>query len=328
MSQVVHCKRQQADVYVGRGSPYGNPFPLSASQDRQQAIAAFREWVAKQPELLRLIRRELPGKTLGCFCAPQPCHGDVLAKIASGAWDAWIPAEPIFVFGSNLQGRHGKGAAREARLWYDAQPGAGDGPTGQSYALPTKDAHLAPLPLQEILGHIEAFLSHARQHPETFFRVTRIGCGLAGHGNQEALIREAFLAAPGNVLLPGTWEALRQPGLTRLIVAGSRTFTDYDRMAHKLDHLLQHRRNIEIVSGGARGADLLGERYAVERGMALRRMPADWNRQDKAAGHIRNQRMSWYGTHLAAFWDGQSRGTAGMIELATQDQLGVRRIAA
>jgi hypothetical protein len=83
---VVHCKRSPHDVYVGRPGPFGNPFPLSkgASLDERLAcVERFRAYVMTQPELLARIRRELRGKTLGCWCAPQACHGDVLAEIAN-----------------------------------------------------------------------------------------------------------------------------------------------------------------------------------------------------------------------------------------------------
>lgn len=103
----------------------------------------------------------------------------------------------------------------------------------------------------------------------------------------------------------------------RLIVAGSRSFGDYDRLAADLDHLLARRLPaVEIVSGGASGADALGERYAAERGLALRVVPAQWARYGKSAGPIRNQTMAMYGHALVAYWDGVSPGTAHMVKAA------------
>jgi len=102
----------------------------------------------------------------------------------------------------------------------------------------------------------------------------------------------------------------------RVIVAGSRTLDAYDLVRQHLDTLIGGRDDVEIVSGGARGADALGERYARERGLTLTIMRADWETNGKAAGPIRNRRMAEYGTHLVAFWDGESRGTANMIEEA------------
>lgn len=70
-------------VYIGRGGPYGNPFVIGRDGDRDQVIALYTEWIRTQPDLLARVRRELRGKDLVCFCAPCPCHGDVLLKLAN-----------------------------------------------------------------------------------------------------------------------------------------------------------------------------------------------------------------------------------------------------
>lgn len=89
---VVHCKREPYDVYIGRGrgSQYGNPFShvdgtLAAFKvaTREEAMARYREWVMRQPQMVERIKNELRGKVLGCWCAPKSCHGDVLAEIAN-----------------------------------------------------------------------------------------------------------------------------------------------------------------------------------------------------------------------------------------------------
>ncbi len=78
---VVHCKREHADVYIGRPSKWGNPFKIGRDGDRAQVIAKYREWLSHQPQLLAQLP-ELRGKRLGCWCKPLPCHGDVLAELA------------------------------------------------------------------------------------------------------------------------------------------------------------------------------------------------------------------------------------------------------
>ncbi len=97
----------------------------------------------------------------------------------------------------------------------------------------------------------------------------------------------------------------------KVIVAGGREFK-------------QRTHSIVIVSGTARGADTLGERYAQERGYSIEQYPADWEHAGKAAGFIRNAQMASVADALIAFWDGQSRGTAHMIELARKHELQVR----
>lgn len=110
----------------------------------------------------------------------------------------------IFVFGSNLAGIHGAGAARTAVKEHGAAFGVGIGLTGTAYALPTKDAHLSSLPLHRIRGYVDDFISYANKNPDTEFKVTRIGCGLAGYKNEE--IAPMFSGAPNNCLLPVEWQ--------------------------------------------------------------------------------------------------------------------------
>lgn len=88
--RVVHCKRGHFDVYIGRPSKWGNPFSHLASDktiaqflvaSREEAIARYEEWLLAQPELVAALP-ELRGKVLGCWCAPKPCHGEVLVRLA------------------------------------------------------------------------------------------------------------------------------------------------------------------------------------------------------------------------------------------------------
>lgn len=70
-------------IYIGRPSVYGNPFVIGRDGSRAEVIAQYEEWLLKQPELVALIKVELRGRNLKCYCAPQPCHGDVLLRIAN-----------------------------------------------------------------------------------------------------------------------------------------------------------------------------------------------------------------------------------------------------
>lgn len=109
----------------------------------------------------------------------------------------------IFVFGSNLAGRHGKGAALCARNKHGAEYGVGVGRTGNAYAIPTKDERIRTLPLESIAVYVKQFLDYAKAHPELEFQVTKIGCGLAGY--QERDIAPMFKDAPLNCQLPDGW---------------------------------------------------------------------------------------------------------------------------
>lgn len=115
----------------------------------------------------------------------------------------------------------------------------------------------------------------------------------------------------------------------RVIIAGTRDFSNYELLKEKCDNILSTKRqdsNIVIVSGTAKGADRLGERYARERGFLLRRFPADWDKDGNKAGPIRNAKMADNADALIAFWDGTSRGTAHMIKTAKEKGLATRVI--
>ncbi len=111
--------------------------------------------------------------------------------------------DPVFVFGSNLAGRHGKGAALWARQHRGAIYGQGIGLQGNSYAIPSKDAQLRTLSLAQIEQHVGEFLAFARSRPNLTFQLTPIGCGLAGYRREE--IEPMFAGAPTNVLWPPEW---------------------------------------------------------------------------------------------------------------------------
>jgi hypothetical protein len=104
----------------------------------------------------------------------------------------------------------------------------------------------------------------------------------------------------------------------KIIIAGSRNFNDYNLLKSSCDNLLTQFTNIEIVSGTAQGADKLGERYAGEKGYVIKQFPANWDKFGKSAGYIRNDEMAKYSDMLIAFWDGTSKGTKHMIDLANK----------
>ncbi|WP_205815275.1 hypothetical protein [Burkholderia sp. Ac-20345] len=131
--------------------------------------------------------------------------------------DGTLPKDgEIFVFGSNLASRHGKGAALVAREKFGAAAGKPAGRSRQSYAIPTKDGRPTPgsprpplddpeqtLPLEQIAGAVAEFIEYAKSKPAERFFVTRIGCGLAGYRDSE--IAPLFAWAPINCSLPEPW---------------------------------------------------------------------------------------------------------------------------
>lgn len=110
----------------------------------------------------------------------------------------------IFVFGSNLAGIHGAGAAKTAYKKHGARWGMGVGHYGCSYAIPTKDKSIKSMSLEDIETFVAAFILYAAAHPEWDFKVTRIGCGLAGFTDAEMAV--LFVTATGNVLFDEAWK--------------------------------------------------------------------------------------------------------------------------
>jgi hypothetical protein len=117
-----------------------------------------------------------------------------------------VSTDAVFVFGSNLAGRHGKGAALYARQHRGAIYGQGEGLQGRSYAITTKDAAIRTLPLDAIASHVARFVEFARANPQLRFEVTAIGCGVAGY--VPAQIAPLFKGAPANCTLPAEFVAV------------------------------------------------------------------------------------------------------------------------
>lgn len=139
--------------------------------------------------------------------------------------DGTLPTNgEIFVFGSNLAGVHGAGAAWVAKSSFGAKLGLGVGPSGQSYAIPTKDQKINTLPIEIIELYVNQFLDFVQLHhdydermrhfvsghePLQFF-ITSIGCGLAGY--KPLQIAPMFKGAPSNCSFPDTWKHILEPG--------------------------------------------------------------------------------------------------------------------
>lgn len=114
--------------------------------------------------------------------------------------------ESVFVFGSNLAGRHGAGAAFTAYEKYAYPWGYAIGLYGRAYGIPTKDMKLKPISLKVIAEYVQVFLSDARKHSRYQFIVTRVGCGFAGFTDDQ--IAPLFARAPKNVQLPPQWDVI------------------------------------------------------------------------------------------------------------------------
>ncbi len=116
--------------------------------------------------------------------------------------------------------------------------------------------------------------------------------------------------------------------MPKIIIAGSRKFTQYEVLEQVVDTILFSELEIntepcEIISGGANGADQLGEQYAQRHLLSLEVIKANWKKYGKSAGYKRNEEMAKKANILIAFWDGSSKGTGHMIDLALKYKLNV-----
>ena len=110
----------------------------------------------------------------------------------------------------------------------------------------------------------------------------------------------------------------------KVIVAGSRTYTNRNKVYKVLDKLYAQRKDIEIVSGLAKGPDLFGKDWGEMNNVKVHEFPADWNKYGKSAGYRRNEEMAKFSDALIAFWSNNSRGTMHMINIARERGLKIK----
>ncbi|WP_282055666.1 DUF2493 domain-containing protein [Maribacter luteus] len=111
--------------------------------------------------------------------------------------------------------------------------------------------------------------------------------------------------------------------IIKLIIAGGRDFNDYDMIKNEANKFISELNPtaVIIVSGGAKGVDALGEKYARDNNFDIEIFKADWSKYGRAAGPKRNKSMAQFASHLLAFWNGESKGTKSMISLAKRENL-------
>ena len=116
--------------------------------------------------------------------------------------------------------------------------------------------------------------------------------------------------------------------MNRVIIAGSRGITDEALIRAEMNRLWMQIGPYTVISGAARGPDTISAEIAKRAGVFVEYLPADWEKYGKSAGYRRNKEMTKKATHLLAFWDGLSRGTKHMIDIAKQVRLHVTVIHA
>lgn len=238
-----------------------------------------------------------------------------------------------FVFGSNLAGRHGAGAAKVAREKFNAQNTVGRGPTGSSYAIPTKDWDLNTLHLSDIEEFISEFIQHVKYSYNDLFYLTPIGTGLAGYSHNDIVPFFKKEILPDNIIIPKVWEEFIPKKQGRILVYGGREWCYYKEgtdylpkldlkkfyqscfIVEQLAKMMYRKENLVMITGCAKGADEIPiEMYKKFPKTYLRPLEfkPDWKNLGKKAGPIRNQQMIDEGQPTFAIGFPGGTGTSDM----------------
>ncbi len=176
-------------------------------------LASFKEYFIRNPKFVWVSYISLVNMAVDAGAAPRNAYNSA-AKLIRDTMQYDVTVLPeykeamqalddsnirqgvIFVFGSNLAGRHGAGSAKHAAEYYGAIRGVGNGPMGQSYAIPTKGFNMETLQLFVISQYVKIFINYAKNHPDLKFQIVNIGCGLAGYKPEQ--IAPMFSGTPPN----------------------------------------------------------------------------------------------------------------------------------
>jgi hypothetical protein len=230
-----------------------------------------------------------------------------MSAVASVATEtvASVRSIPALVFECTLAGTLDQGAAKLASLGFDARPGLGAGPSGNSYAIPTANSQGRPLAVDVVRSYVLDFFKYATDRPTEQFRITLIGQNL-GPTDRE-LIVPLFRSAPANCLLPGTWlDRFGRMKLTRLLVGAGATSLTQPEVAQDFAEFLRMSAPlwsagpVELISLGPAGATVAVDRFAKAEGYRHRVLPVDEQRFGLHSALARDELALWYCTRVVS----------------------------
>ncbi len=216
--------------------------------------------------------------------------------------------EDVFVFGTDLGGRHESESARFAVALHQAEPGKGSGASGHAYAVPCRNTRGEMLGPEVIGNYLDSLFSHAAAHPGLRFRVARFGCEKDGHS--DAVMARLFARAPENCVLPGLWQRLLHTDLpARLLV--------FDPGAHLRDAAWQERLqrylslnaplwdapSVELVSVGTARAIVANDVASRKLGLRHRVFGPNEAFYGRDAMLAAEAKAIWYATHMLTVFD-------------------------
>lgn len=227
---------------------------------------------------------------------------------ATKASPAAAGAEPIYVFGTDIAGRHAQESAATAVRLYGAEAGKGAGASGSSYAIPYRNSEQMLLPLTVIRNYLDDLFKHAAALPGSLFHVARFGCEPGAY--KDAELADLFRRAPGNVILPGLWARLLDPKLpARLLIfdPGAHmkdpAWQDQLRRYLALNVPLWNTPGIELVSVGDARAVVANDLAARQLKLKHRVIGANEERYGRNAQLTAEYRAVWYATHVLSIFD-------------------------
>ena len=231
----------------------------------------------------------------------------------------------IFVFASNLAGKHVDAASAFAAEHFNASPGVGEGPTGSSYAVPMQDENLDNLQLADIQWHIEQLLAHGRTQRDSRFQVVRLGCG--ANGFTDAQIAPLFKKTSDNLFIPGRWMALnRQLGCARLFVDGDMLFS-----AERIEKTLNECTapwgdNIEVITTGVGLVNDIVRAWARRKDFPWTPFLTDSAKFGDMAEAVLDAQLAWYCTHAIVYHNQTSGSFCRRMDVLRKELIKVRHI--
>ena len=362
-------------IYGGRGSVYGNPFPIDKDNDRETVIKKFEEYfineiVSNNRDIISGLKKLNKDSILVCFCVPyNKCHLETVERIwneindlSSGDFDKGVKEyilkhSDMYLLendGVDHLNIYSRGKTELGRFLSNftlspfTHPKFGSFNTIEGFWQYIKTGKkyecfrtLSGMDCKKISKQYE------KQDCDNFQRYIKEAILLKIESNEKfkLLLKESTLPlthyyyygdqSSYKIIIPDNnkWvisyiEDIRKylnNKALKLIIAGSRSIEDYDKLKDIFNTLPYP--VIEIVDGMARhGVDMLGVKLANELSIPLKEFPADWDKYKKPAGMIRNKEMSVYANGLLALWNGVSPGTKDIINRMKKKKLIVHEL--
>ncbi len=307
-----------SSIYIGRGSPFGNPFVIGQHHSRVPVIYMYYRYlldriVSNDITLIHHIMQLDARDGIYCYCSPKPCHGQVIEWIQTLLKTYSLSEIQLHypIYSASTEGidhinisnnSNSKLGVRLANMLKEVTTQVGIPITDKHYYTEINSSLTSIIPTDKVISKLLA----SNHLP---IRCYNLKGGKLNYPYFNYWLE--YVLKDIEMLLTGG---------KNVIVAGSRTITDYPTVSKAI-----RESNINVgrmVSGTAKGPDLLGEKYATINNIPIVRFKPYWE-SGKGAGYHRNAEMAKYADVLIAIWDGKSKGTKHMVDIAEKHNLEV-----